>query len=387
MDRTIKRTLILASSIVSLALVAMAPSAALAQAPLRIGGRLADRGNGTLMLVGRNANGTVTFTEKPNPSGSSWPMWYSLGGGVSSEPVTLVNANSKAIVFARGTDDRMYFRQETTAGDAGSFAWWDVIDSGTNPGFRGNPALVRLGDGRLSVFGTANNGALYQSTQATAGGSWSGWTSHGAPGSVTFNGSPVVAVNANGSLSVFVRGSDGAAWVRQQVSGNWVNWASLGGTLQNSDTSIDAIAVDYDANGCLLLAVNNADGTVSVRSQSFPSSTTWKAWANLSPSSRGSSRPALARNYDGTLTLFFWANSNYGLTYITQTAPGATTWSAWFGYSSSAGSSPVAITDWGGLIHVFQLDTSTYLHENLQAGRNSYGYWDMWDTAHQFAGL
>jgi len=68
-------------------------------------------------------------------------------------------------------------------------------------------------------------------------------------------------------------------------------------------------------------------------------------------------------------------------------APGASTWSGWFGYSSSAGSSPVTITDCGGLIHVFQLDTSTYLHENLQSGRNGYGYWDMWDTAHQFAGL
>jgi len=377
----LKRFLPLCSLFLTTAFLAIASRAALAGPPARIGGRVADVGDGSLILVGRLPNGDVAIGQKKGSSLYAGPQawgWYGLAGVLASQPVTVVNANNKLIVFGRGTDNRMYFRQQATIGDLSSFVWWDVIDSGTNPsgGFRNDPALVRLGDGKLEVFGTANDGSMYTSTQNTIAGSWAGWSSLGKPGTIKFVSSPVVAINANGALSVFARGSNNELWTNQQTAalGAWRGWSSLGGALQNINPTRDCIAVDYDSNGRLVAIVNNAGGTVSFRVQSFPSATTWNAWGTLLGGAHGNTRPAVARNTDGRLTVFFWADYGTSLAYQSQTAPGASTWNNWTDAYPKVTSSPVMFDDWNGIIHVFALDASGYPRELIQTSANANTY-------------
>jgi hypothetical protein len=61
-------------------------------------------------------------------------------------------------------------------------------------------------------------------------GPWSGWSSLGG----TITSDPAVAVNSDGRLEVFARGTDDALWHIWQTAphaGPWSGWSSLGGTL------------------------------------------------------------------------------------------------------------------------------------------------------------
>jgi hypothetical protein len=67
------------------------------------------------------------------------------------------------------------------------------------------------------------------------GGAWSEtWLSHGSAGG-GFAGDPTLALNGDGRLELFVRGSDGALWHRWQKerggawSQTWLSHSSAGG--------------------------------------------------------------------------------------------------------------------------------------------------------------
>lgn len=370
------RSLRLLSSTLVFSLSLLAAGAASAQAPTRIGGRVIDRGDGSLVMVTRATNNSVLFGQKTaldRVGWGGWDAWYGLDGVVSSQPVALLNANGTVIVFGRGTDARIYYRQETAAGSK-SFKWWEVIEQYdarhvSVPAFVGNPALARLGDGKLTVFSTSSDGAVWQSTQTASAGAWGAWASLGKPSNKRLIGSPVVALNANGALSVFGRDSDGAIWLSQQASagGAWGAWASMGGKTNTED----ALAVAPNTNGRLTLILNNSAATVSFRTQTSASSTTWTAWANLLGGAHGFTRPAVTRHADGRLVVFFHADAGgHELDFQSQTSPGAATWNNWTFYTD-VGSPPVAFTDKNGIIHVFALDSSGYIHEGMQTARNA----------------
>jgi hypothetical protein len=64
---------------------------------------------------------------------------------------------------------------------------------------------------------------------------WSGWTSLG--GALT--SAPAAATNQDGTIDVFVRGTDNALWHRtQSSSGSFGAWTSLGGFLGSSITAL-----------------------------------------------------------------------------------------------------------------------------------------------------
>lgn len=362
-----------------LAVLAGAPRDAVAAAPTRLGGRVADRGDGSLILVGRDTGGSVGITYKTNlsGSGSAWAPWKSLGGSFASQPVALVNSNGTVIAHVRGNDNRLWYAQETTAGSR-SFTW-TVIPQGSTPTFIYDPASVRLGDGRIAVFATGADGRVYQSTQVTRGGSWSAYEDLGKPTSKVFDRSPVVAINGNGALSVFSHGSDYGLWMKQQTAagGSWGAWTYLGGML-NSGYPSDFISVNYDSANRLIALVNDAGSTVHTLRQTSPSSTTWTTWTHLLGGAHGGSRPAAARNDDGRITVFFYGNYGTSLYLKSQTSPGASTWTGpeWTSFTTPVSSSPVTFTDYRGIIHVFALDGAGILHEAVQTAVNAASYSD-----------
>jgi hypothetical protein len=356
--------------------------------PTRIGGRVAERGDASLIFVGRLPNGGVEFSYKNNLKNvgpSTWPMRLDLVGVLSSQPVTLVNSNGKVIVFGRGTDNRLYYRQETSPN---VFAWWAVVEQGGVPGFVADPALVRLGDGRLAVFAASSDGAVYQSTQLTAGGAWSAYVGLGKPASTAFRTSPVIAINSNGALAVFLVGADQAVWVNQQTAagGSWGGWASLGRYAQNTT---DTLSVTYDPNGRLTVFVVNAGATVSFFRQTWANATTWTAWDNLPGGAHGFTRPAAFRNENGRFTVFFWSGGGGSTYFQSQTAPLASTWNGWTQYGYATSASPVGITDANGFIHVFLLDGSGVLHEAMQTSLNAdtYTSWSAGNLGVVYKGL
>jgi len=158
-------------------------------------------------------------------SDTLWGAWQSLGGYLTSAPgVTCTeDMGGKDIhVFVRGGDGRLWMK--TTANYGNSWLSWSQIggqlleDTG--------PAAYRWFDGRIGVFVTGTDNALYHKYYKNG---WSDWQSLG--GHLT--SSPAAGSSPDSTtkfVNVFVRGTDGALWL-ESYYGSWSGWKSLGGQI------------------------------------------------------------------------------------------------------------------------------------------------------------
>ncbi len=97
-----------------------------------------------------------------------------------------------------------------------------------------NPSAVKTADLKLWVFARGTNDGLYYKTKT--GSTWSSaWTSLGG----TFKDAPVAVTMGNNRIDVFVRGSDNALWQKTYSGGKWQSyWTSLGGELKDSPAAV-----------------------------------------------------------------------------------------------------------------------------------------------------
>ncbi len=116
-----------------------------------------------------------------------------FGGGVTS------NKDGRLEVF-RGTSSGIQHKWQLKPN--GQWSGWANLGGPVH----GAPVAVTNFDGRIEVFGTASNGALYHAWQLKPGGSWSGWGSLG--GSVT-SGHFSVFMNWDGRLEMWTADSYG----------------------------------------------------------------------------------------------------------------------------------------------------------------------------------
>ena len=97
-------------------------------------------------------------------------------------------------------------------------------------GITSDPAAAVNTDGRLEVFARGTDDALWHIWQTVPhAGPWSAWGS--LAGGIT---SDAVVVNSDGRIEVFARGTDNALWHIWQTApgaGPWSAWGSLAGTL------------------------------------------------------------------------------------------------------------------------------------------------------------
>lgn len=122
-------------------------------------------------------NGQVAvFATAPNQSvyemryipGSGWSGWTRLGGPFASAPSAIYRGSS-ILVFATGTDGKLY---QTTSNTDGTWsAWFAPNPVGT---ISSAPAALNLPNGQVAVFATAPNQSV-QRMQYTPGSGWSGW--------------------------------------------------------------------------------------------------------------------------------------------------------------------------------------------------------------------
>ena len=102
---------------------------------------------------------------------------------------------------------------------------------GAPAGVAGAPAVCKpyVNGGYIALFVRGNDGALWWESWD---GTWSGWTSLGAPaGGLTSD--PAVTTPDYNYMTVSVRGTDGALWVIETSDGgnSWGGWYSWGGQI------------------------------------------------------------------------------------------------------------------------------------------------------------
>jgi hypothetical protein len=243
--------------------------------------------------------------------GGAWYGWNALdsldspnGKDLGSDPAVGVNQDDRLEVFALGSDNVVYHIWQTCAGCL--WSGWTRIDNAhpSNLTFVGRPVVGMNQDGRLEVFARGADNAVYHIWQCPKGSGcdWSAWTRIDSAhlSSLSFAGNPAIAVNQDGRLEVFARGSDNALWhIWQCPQGSgcdWSAWSSLGGVWDG-----DPVAA-RDGSGPLEVSIHGVQNRTWHIGQACPGCG-WSSWIySIGGFSMGN--PALVLDANGQLLTF-----------------------------------------------------------------------------------
>jgi hypothetical protein len=181
--------------------------------------------NNTLSIYYKDSSGALAQIWN---AGYGWSSPYGLGGPTSStfsgDPAGAALSYGREMVAVTGTDGQIYYRWYN--GSAWS-AWTSITASSSDPG------LASQGPDSANLFYMDSSGALEMRSWTSSGG-WGSATSLGGPTGGTFTGSPAAISWGMGHLTIAVRGTDNALWIRTYADGAWGSWTSLGETLTGS---------------------------------------------------------------------------------------------------------------------------------------------------------
>lgn len=185
--------------------------------------------NGCLVVFARGTDNAIwqRWQIRPNQEWSS--QWHSLGGATVGTPVATLNVEKQVVVFARGPDNAIWQRWQTrpytppsaiTLPEREQYGSW----VGTWESLGGNvssaPAACLNADGGLVVFARGLDNSVWHRWQTSRNGEWSRtWES--LYGDVS--SAPSASLYQDGRLVAFARGTDSAVWYRWQTSrnGSW----------------------------------------------------------------------------------------------------------------------------------------------------------------------
>lgn len=241
-----------------------------------------------VVAIGTDAvTGKVWHAWQKAPNGD-WSDWKSLESPPGEETVELPpalarNKDGRLEVFVVDRHNVVWHRWQERAGGDRWAPWHSLKQPGPTIQILWRLAVGQNLDGRLELFVTANDGAVWHKWQdPTAPDGWSGWRSFKPPSAqVRASGPPaVVQQHVDGRLDVFVTADDGAVWhVRQTAANNgWSGWESL----DRQGAGFVEVAGVARPNGALVLfAVGGRQGDLPEelwsREQAGPNNA-WRPW-------------------------------------------------------------------------------------------------------------
>ncbi len=245
-----------------------------------------------------------------------------------SNPIQ-VNNNGTLEMFTVGTNGDVFHRWQNVNHSLDSLGsnptnWvanyndLGVLASGVTAA--GGAVVARNQDGTLELFVPGSDGNVYDNYQITPSGSWSGWYNIGGSGVTNLQ----VGINRDGSLNLFGIGSDGDIWNNTEtaphiLANNWTDWTDTAGVQPG-------IAVGQNLDGRLEVYGVTASGAIYHKYQGGTGSTGWSAWGSLG----GNVQPPVqvGRDVSGALYVFALDAASNTVDYINQTAPGGG-WTSW----------------------------------------------------------
>lgn len=219
---------------------------------------------------------------------------------------------------------------------------WSGIGQPVGGALPCRPALACDVHGILRMAVSGHDGAVWHVRQEAQGHpEWLDWESLGRPGGqpvitkTTANAapdaSPVIALNADKTLGVFVVRSDLSVWCRREKpgSGGWGNWESLGCPSGPHDGTVGPLTAAVNADGRVEVFTTDSNGVVRHCWQVEPNGS-WSRWGALGlPSGQLAGRGLVTvRNNDGRLELFAIGAADGAVWHRRQSQPGGS-WADW----------------------------------------------------------
>ena len=199
------------------------------------------------------------------------------------------------------------------------------------------PQVGNNADGRMSVLVRGSEGAIYHIRQTAINSGWATWENLKG----TLAGNPMIGRNADGRLEFFVLGTNGSIYSKWQTSPNG-GWSTTGGTDNSGwqDYSANVAsnpAVGRNADGRLQFFVRGTDGAIYTKWQQSLNGN-WSEWQNFGAS--GLQRdPAVSINADGRQELF--ARGGDGAIYFKWQREANGAWDNWGSKGGNVEGKPV----------------------------------------------
>jgi hypothetical protein len=282
---------------------------------------------------------------------------------------TAMNSNGTAEWFARAANGTV---QHDYQHPIGGTAWWGSRAVGNSPaGLAGNPAVAVNPDGTLTLFARTAAGQVVHAWQQA--GAPNDWQWGGAPGTGTrpkAAADPGAVRAPDGDVTVFAATASGQVYTtRQSAPGantSWTAWTAIGGSCAGAP-------VPFAAGGTTLevFCVTRAGGlAVAALGTSG-----WGSWTAAGSGPGGlTGTPAVVTGPGGSTEVLVTAGGH--LAAATQVAAG----SAWNWVLSPAGApgvrnSPAAVAWPGGGVAVFARQASGQLGYAIQSVAGAWGAW------------
>lgn len=228
-----------------------------------------------------------------------------------------------------------------------------------------SPAIASTGTNNLFAFVRGSDGALY--TVTYNGSSWAAWTGSGWNGSAGDLGGPTggqfvgapAAVAWGGNVTVAVRGTDNALWIRTLSGGTWGSWTSLGGTLTGSPALASQNSSDVEA------FIRGSDHGLW---QDTFNGSSWSGFSSLGGPDSGTfvGDPTATSRTNGVITVYLRAADNS--VYETYWTSGGGWSGSWNSIGGSLSSSPNVSNEGSGEESLFGRGTDGVLYRDTWSG-------------------
>lgn len=327
-------------------------------------------------------------------SGGTWMNWSNFSnplnpsqpGGIDTimgDPAVGQNNDGLPYVFVRGASGIIY-QSLQGAGTGGNYSTLAPIQNPTGITMVSNPAVGRdNASGKLMVFARGSDNHMYYAAQTTAGGtSWGTFSYFSNPSypptppyTEMMTGDPAVGQNSDGMLWVFMRGSpSNLIWVNhQQTNGNFSGWSQLPNITSATNPTVGR---DYSTNK-LMVFVGASNHFMYYVAQTTAGATTWGNWGQFSNPSTGQAmvgNPKVVMSGDHRLFVFMRGTKagvpdNIFLNYELQ--PGGN-FSGWTVFSDPGGvgmtGDPSAGLDGSGMLHMLVRGTDGKMYHSYSTG-------------------
>lgn len=301
-----------------------------------------------------------TRSGTPNQLGLTKFVSFGLSNAKAFKPSSLAsatNADGRMILFAIGTDNKIYAKTQKAV-NQNDWNPWYMIPAGAK-----GIAAAPNQDGRIGVYYVGNDGAVWYRVQNSINSdSWS------AEQRIQANvAGPIAAVrNPNGIVSVFTVGGDANVYAINQNQPNQNAWRGWYG-LQAGAKSITAV---NNADGRTQIFYGGNDGAVWGRYRTSASIDSWSAEFRIASNISGELASVLQAS--GRIELFATGtdNNNYA---ISQQTANTNTWNNW--YMIPAGARSLAANknpDGRGQIFHVGLDRAVYTRSHRSV---SFPFW------------
>ena len=212
----------------------------------------------------------------------------------------------------------------------------------------GDLSLANNGDGRIVLVATTSqptNKQVFVTQQKTAKAlspsDWTPWEGVYDPSSGLTNTQPVVALDTEGTVNIFMIGNYAqAAQLRQTEPGalTWGTWIRPGMT----ESPLVNLACGLQGNGNLILFAVDVNEVLHSNYQTSPLTQHWSGWRR-SAIAPGFGILATDYNADGVLSFFTTNTKDDSLHMLTQADLDSTSWDAGFTLLANAGMSTYGV--------------------------------------------